>query len=201
MTPSKNSKIAGLQKLSLNQSIYRRGKNMKRLNLLGLFLCCCSMSALADDVVNSAMSAAPKSISAEATIMSWDFEVIREGNNGWTCLPDRANTSGNDPWCVNDPWVNFLRAYVKKEKPSYTGIGFAYMLQGDTPVSNADPYETNPTGADDWVTELGPHLMILNPDLSLLDNISSDHLNGGPWIMWPDTPYAHIMVPLENRGR
>jgi hypothetical protein len=25
-------------------------------------------------------------------------------------------------------------------------------------------------------------------------------LNGGPWIMWPDTPYAHIMIPLESRG-
>jgi hypothetical protein len=33
-----------------------------------------------------------------------------------------------------------------------------------------------------------------------LKNISTDHLNGGPWVMWPDTPYAHIMVPLENRG-
>ena len=174
---------------------------MKRLSLIGLFLCFFSIDALAGDIADSAMSAAPKSISADATIMDWEFNVIREGSNGWTCLPDRANTEGNDPWCVNDPWVNFLRAYVKKEKPSYTEIGFAYMLQGDTPVSNADPYATEPTGADDWVTDLGPHLMILNPDLSLLDNISTDHLNGGPWIMWPGTPYAHIMVPLESRGR
>jgi len=189
--------------LKLSKSILSMGGgiNMKRLSLLGLILCCCSINAVAEDIIKSATSAAPKSISADSTIMDWDFNVIRKGSNGWTCLPDRSNTTGNDPWCVNDPWVNFLKAYVKNEKPSYTQIGFAYMLQGDTPVSNADPYATDPTSPDDWVTDLGAHLMILNPDLTLLSSISSDHLNGGPWIMWPDTPYAHIMVPLENRGR
>ena len=89
--------------------------------------------------------------------------------------------------------------YVKKEKPTYTEIGFAYMLMGDTPVSNSDPYATKPTGKEDWVTDLGPHLMMLIPNKDRLKNISTDHLNGGPWIMWPDTPYAHIMIPIENR--
>jgi hypothetical protein len=164
-------------------------------------LFCFSASAFSADLVQSAMSAAPTSIAARATIMDWEFNVVREGSNGWTCLPDRVNTPGNDPWCVNDPWVNFLKAYVAQQKPTYTEIGFAYMLQGDTPVSNADPFATEPTDPGDWVTELGAHLMILVPDLGLLNNISTDHLNGGPWIMWPDTPYAHIMVPLESRGQ
>ena len=174
---------------------------MKRISVVFLILFSFAVSVSADELIDSATSAAPASISAKATIMDWDFNVIRQGSNGWTCLPDRANTTGNDPWCVNDPWVNFLKAYVGKDKPTYTDIGFAYMLQGDTPVSNADPYATEESGPDDWVTNLGPHLMILNPDLGLLENISTDHLNGGPWIMWPNTPYAHIMVPLENRGR
>jgi hypothetical protein len=177
---------------------------MKRISVVFLFISALAISGLATsasaDDLDSAMSAAPASISAKATIMDWEFKVLREGSNGWTCLPDRANTPGEDPWCVNDPWVNFLKAYVKNEKPTYTGIGFAYMLKGDTPVSNADPFATEETTPDDWVTDLGAHLMILNPDLSLLEDISTDHLNGGPWVMWPGTPYAHIMVPLENRG-
>ena len=98
-------------------------------------------------------------------------------------------------------WLNFLEALVNKAEPTYTDIGFAYMLQGDTPVSNRDPYATEPTGPEDWVTDLGPHLMMLIPDRGMLQGISTDHLNGGPWIMWPGTPYAHIMIPLENRGR
>lgn len=158
-------------------------------------------SAVAQDAINSAMSAAPASISAEAAIRDWDGNELRPGTNGWTCLPDRPDTPGNDPWCVNGAWLNFLEAYVNKTKPTYTGIGFAYMLQGDTPVSNSDPYATKPTGKEDWVTDLGGHLMMLVPDLRMLEGISTDHLNGGPWIMWPGTPYAHIMIPLESRGR
>ena len=152
-----------------------------------------------DDQIRSAESAGPASISAEARIMDWEFSVLREGSNGWTCLPDRADTPGTDPWCINDPWINFLEAYVGGTEPTYTEIGFAYMLQGDTPVSNSDPFATEPTGEEDWVTNLGAHMMILVPDRSALENISTDHRNGGPWVMWPDTPYAHLMVPIDSR--
>ncbi len=170
------------------------------ISIFVLFNLSVPIASSAEDPIKSAMSAAPSSISAKATVMDWNFKVIREGSNGWTCLPDDANTPGKDPWCVNEPWLNFLRAYVDKTKPSYKDIGFAYMLMGDTPVSNKDPYATKATGKDDWVTDLGPHLMMLIPDLNMLKSISTDHLNGGPWVMWPDTPYAHIMIPLESRG-
>ena len=46
-------------------------------------------------------------------------------------------------------------------------IGFAYMLQGDTSVSNTDPYATTPTTPNDWVDHVGPHLMIPIPDKAL----------------------------------
>lgn len=148
--------------------------------------------------IESAVSAAPASVSAEATVRDWDFNVIREGTNGWTCLPDNADTPGTDPWCVNAPWLNFLEAYVAKEKPTYEQVGIAYMLQGDTPVSNTDPYATEKTNDADWVEDLGAHLMIIVPDISSFSSLSTDPNNGGPWIMWPDTPYAHIMVPIEG---
>jgi hypothetical protein len=159
-----------------------------------------ALAQQADEAIESAMSAAPSSISADATVVSWDMTVLREGANEWTCLPDNADTPGDDPWCITDAWMNFLHAYVGHEEPTYEDIGFAYMLRGDTPVSNSDPYATEQTGPEDWVTDLGPHLMIVVPDKSLLEGISTDHLNGGPWIMWSETPYAHIMIPLESRG-
>jgi hypothetical protein len=165
--------------------------------LVSLFM---TGNVLADNQIKSAMSAAPSSVSAKATVLDWDLKTLREGSNNWTCLPDRPDTAGNDPWCVTESWLNFLKAYVNKEKPTYTQIGFAYMLMGDAEVSNSDPYRTEPTGKDDWVTDLGPHLMMLIPNREMLKGISTDHLNGGPWIMWPDTPYAHIMIPLESRG-
>ncbi|MEC4688381.1 MAG: hypothetical protein VST64_08765 [Nitrospirota bacterium] len=154
----------------------------------------------AEAQIKSAMSAAPSSISAHATIVDWNMNVLREGMNDWMCLPDRPDSPGTDPWCITDAWKNFLHAYINQTEPLYSEIGFAYMLQGNTPVSNSDPYATEPTGPEDWVTDLGPHLMMLVPDAALLENISTDHLNGGPWIMWPGTPYAHIIIPLESRG-
>lgn len=149
-------------------------------------------------LIESAMSAAPESVSADATVLDWNLDVIREGTNDWTCLPDRADTPGTDPWCVNEPWLNFLKAYVAKEEPSYEQVGIAYMLQGDTPVSNTDPYATEKTTDEDWVEDLGAHLMVLVPDIASYSSLSTDPENGGPWIMWPDTPYAHIMIPLEG---
>lgn len=153
----------------------------------------------ADAGIRSAVSAAPASVSDDARVIDWSMNELRAGTNGWTCLPDREDTEGADPWCVNEPWLNFLNAYINQEEPSYTDIGIAYMLQGDSPVSNSNPYATEPTGEDDWVTGVGAHLMLLVPDLSLLEGMSTDHRNGGPWVMWPGTPYAHLMIPIESR--
>lgn len=167
--------------------------------LTALFLPLRALDASAqEDAIASAASAAPASISNDATIVDWEGNTLREGTNGWTCLPDRADTPGTDPWCVNDPWRNFLEAYGNQEEPTYDSVGIAYMIQGDTPVSNTDPYATEMTSEDDWVEDLGAHLMILVPDHDSFSNLSTDPNNGGPWIMWPDTPYAHIMIPLEG---
>lgn len=151
------------------------------------------------DIIANAQRAGPASISDDATIMNWNLEVVREGTNGWTCLPDRADTEGDDPWCVNEPWLEFLKAYVSQTEPTYSSIGIAYMLVGDSPVSNSDPYATTPTTPDDWVTDLKGHLMVLVPDPSALEGVSTDHRNGGHWVMWPGTPYAHLMIPVDSR--
>lgn len=151
-------------------------------------------------LIASALSAAPASIAEHAAVLDWNLNTIREGTNGWTCLPDRSDTPGTDPWCVNEPWLDFLKAYVNHTEPKYNAVGIAYMLEGDTPVSNTDPYATAKTTDDDWVEGLGAHLMLIVPDRSALEGLPTDPYNGGPWIMWPDTPYAHIMVPLESFG-
>ena len=63
--------------------------------------------------------------------------------------------------------------------------------------SNIDPYAEGPTDDNEWIVE-GPHLMILGP-AALLDAIPTDPQNGGPYVMWKGTPYAHVMVPIGSR--
>jgi len=169
------------------------------LAALAALLLLTSTAMAQDKVIKSAMSAGPESISADATILDWEMNVVREGTNEWTCLPDRPDTEGTDPWCITGPWMNFLDAYVNQTEPTYDEFGIAYMLMGDSPVSNSDPYQTEPTGPEDWVTGVGAHIMLLVPDKSLLKGMTTDHLNGGPWVMWADTPYAHVMIPIESR--
>jgi hypothetical protein len=156
-----------------------------------------STTAYADQAdIQSAISAGPASLTKNATIKNWDGKVLREGTNTWTCLPDIPGNGGVDPWCVDASWLNLLDALMNNKMPSYDKVGIGYMLAGDAPISNIKPDGKKEDG--DWVEGLKAHLMILVPDHSMYDNISTDPNNGGPWIMWPGTPYAHIMVPIDS---
>lgn len=76
-------------------------------------------------------------------------------------------------------------------------FSISYMLAGEGEaigVSNTDPFATEPTADNDWVRE-GPHLMILVPDSAALEGLSTDPRDP-VYVMWKDTPYAHIMVKI-----
>jgi len=151
--------------------------------------------------ITSALAAAPEAISAKATILDYPSkegaapEVLRAGTNGWSCLPDMPDTKGNDPMCIDASWVKWLDAYLAHKPVQISTVGIAYMLApGGGWGSNTDPYATKETPDNHW-SHAGPHLMILVPDNTALAGISTDPTNGGPWVMFPNTPYAHIMAP------
>ncbi|MDX1662069.1 MAG: hypothetical protein R3326_09795, partial [Gemmatimonadota bacterium] len=93
-----------------------------------------------------------------------------------------------------EPWLAWAKAWQSKTEPAVDQMGVAYMLGGDTGASNSDPYAAGPDAVDDWV-DAGNHLMILAPDPAMLEGMTTDPHNGGPWVMWKGTPYAHVMVP------
>jgi hypothetical protein len=149
-----------------------------------------------EEIIAYAESAAPGHISNDATIIGSDGTVLRKGTNGWTCMP---NTMPNDdaPMCNDAIWMELLSAIGSKGEFKARGIGVSYMLKGDygSGVSNSDPYHPDPKSADDYV-ETGPHLMIVVPS-ELLEGITDDPKTGGPYVMWKDTPYVHLMVPVS----
>ncbi|WP_309661867.1 hypothetical protein, partial [Sphingomonas sp.] len=57
------------------------------------------------DPVQSALSAAPEAIAREAAVMApnpdGSMKSLREGKNGWTCVPDNPATPGPDPMCMD----------------------------------------------------------------------------------------------------
>ena len=64
-------------------------------------------------------------------------------------------------------------------------------------TSNSDPYATDPAKVEDWVKE-GPHLMITVSDPAMLKGLSHDPKDP-VYVMWGDTPYAHIMVKITDQ--
>ncbi len=148
--------------------------------------------------IERAMQAAPLSISKDATIMDFDGTVLRKGTNNWICMPGTGPGSGH-PMCNDDVWMNLLTAIKQKGDFKTDRIGISYMLAGDDNVNNEDPYDTKQDAGEIWVKE-GPHLMIIVPDQKMLQGISHDPENGGPYVMWGDTPYAHLMVPVAPRS-
>lgn len=167
---------------------------------LGLAATSTALAQDTDEMIASAMSAGPASLSENATITDLAGNVLREGTNGWTCIPDNPDAEGTDPWCFDAPWAELRAALMGGRDPEITSIGIAYMLGGDAPVSNLDPAATEPTADNQWLNPIGAHLMIVAPGDNPWAGYSADPINGGPWIMWPGTPYEHLMVPITSMG-
>jgi hypothetical protein len=147
--------------------------------------------------MESAAKAAFPAITDNATIKDWDGTILREGSNKWTCYPDMPNLPEQNPMCLDEQWDAWMEAFLNQKEPNVTEVGLGYMMQGGSPASNLNPFDKEPSSDNQWMDEVKPHLMILLPDPSMYEGISTDPDNGGPWIMFPDTPYAHIMMPVE----
>lgn len=149
-----------------------------------------------EDLVASALSAGPPSVTEDATIVDHTGKVVRKGSNGFTCMPESAAMG---PMCNDQVWMAMLGAFMSDAPYKGGKFGISYMLsgEGDAPgVSNIDPRATEPTATNQWVKE-GPHLMVILPDRAMYEGISTDPA-APVYVMWKDTPYAHLMVRVEE---
>jgi hypothetical protein len=151
-----------------------------------------------DTPLEDALSAANADMTADAKVVDWEGNVLQEGEGRYTCLPTPPLfAEGRAPMCLDEQWMSWAESWNKKTEVSIDGLGISYMLAGDEGGSNTDPYAAEPTDDNEWVVS-GPHLMIIVPDNALLADLPTDPANGGPYVMWRDTPYAHVMVPLAD---
>ncbi len=153
-------------------------------------------------LIASAQRAAPAAIAKNATIVAMDaggkMRTLRQGNNGFTCMPDSPSTPGPDPMCMDANALAWARAWVGHQPPPAGKIGFMYMLQGGTDASNTDPYATKPKSGNHWI-KTGAHVMIVGADAGFYDQYpkSADPNTKMPYVMWAGTPYQHLMVPVQ----
>jgi hypothetical protein len=146
--------------------------------------------------IENALSAAPSSIAEDATVLDWAFDdegkfvVLREGTNDWSCLPGNPK-----PMCLDEVFMEWLYAVMGGHELIVTTPGFAYMLQGGEALSNSNPAAMEP--ADDHWMSSSPYMMVLLPGEVAISTFSANPENL-LFVMYPGTPYQHLMVPIGN---
>ena len=149
-----------------------------------------------EDKIKSALSAAPESVSMDATVMDMaTMKVLRQGTNGWTCFAD-GPSPGVDPMCLDKNGLEWANAWMSKKEPPKGKMGFGYMLMGGSDASNTDPFATSPAPGSKWV-DTGPHVMVLNIGSAFDGYPTTPDNPKAPYVMFPGTPYAHLMIPVK----
>ena len=152
--------------------------------------------------IANAMSAAPMAIAKDATILGFPRKA-----KSWCCC-EKAQTAGpvsptGRPRLPTTPCAMTLSgrpgmdAFLIGEDPEATQPGLSYMLQGGDDTSNVDPFARCPAEGEEWVSTPA-HLMMLLPGNFDSAVLTTDHESGFPYIMWDETPYEHLMIPVAD---
>jgi hypothetical protein len=150
--------------------------------------------------IKSALSAAPAAVAKDATVVDINMQtmasrVLKQGTNGWTCIPD-GPSPGIDPMCLDKNGMEWADAWMHHKDPPKDKIAVGYMLMGGSDASNTDPFAEKPNPGDRWV-ETGPHLMVMNIGDHFAGYPTTAANTKVPYVMYANTPYAHLMVPVK----
>jgi hypothetical protein len=150
--------------------------------------------------IEQAMSAGPPGIARSAKIIDKDAQgrtvVLREGSNGFTCMPGNPDVIGDPAMCADGPSMQWAADFAAhKPKPTNTVPGITYMLAGATQRSDSDPYDKTSPGIT-----VPPHWMIMWPFDPKATGLPTTHRDTGAYIMWAGTPYAHVHVMGRPEG-
>ena len=93
-------------------------------------------------LIKSAMRAAPAKVSADAAIIAagkdGKMRTLREGKNGFTCMPDNPATPGPDPMCMDKAGLEWAGALI--DQPPCPACGVA-ALRPDIVWFGEMPYQ------------------------------------------------------------
>jgi hypothetical protein len=82
-----------------------------------------------EEIIKSAMSAAPETIGKGATIIDVSSDgkirVVRQGGNQFTCMADNPNTPGPDPMCGDRNAMEWIEAWLNKKEPPKTKLALS----------------------------------------------------------------------------
>ncbi len=152
--------------------------------------------------IQNALSAAPEAVASGAKVMDWPASdtaqppTLREGANGWTCVPDDPNSPANDPGCADEEMERYWDSWMRRTPPSLTGMAVGYALQGLQVASLTDPFKMAPDSGQTWI-DVPPSVLMAVPTPAAYAGLPTAPA-AGPWVLWARTPFAVIIVPAAR---
>lgn len=151
-----------------------------------------------EEMIKTAMSAAPDKISKEATVMvpgpDGKLTVAKQGTNEFTCIPDISGQEKPDPFCGDKAAMQWMNDLVsKKERPSNTEPGIAYMAKGGWHWEKDGKVLLGPEPDAKRMKE-PPHWMVFWPFDPEKTSLPTEPGKFGAYVMYEGTPFAHLMV-------
>jgi hypothetical protein len=148
-----------------------------------------------DDYMKRVMQAAPPQVVSDATVVRMQngtMQTLKKGTNEWTCM-----FQAGVPMCLDPNAMDWSHAWAT-HGPATDKTGFIYMLAGDTGASNTDPWGTAKTADNHWI-ETGSHVMIVGAAAKTMAGYprETDPDPTKPYVMWPGSPYEHLMIPVK----
>lgn len=153
--------------------------------------------------IDSALSAAPQAVAQNATVVERDpqsgqLRMLKQGSNGWTCMPDDPRTPGNDPKCMDKTALAWTQSHTAQQQPQAHKVGIIYMLAGASDASDTDQQAISPTAQQQWVSS-GPVILIVGGDApSQMDDLPQNAAQpDAPHQMWNASAYQYVMIPAK----
>jgi hypothetical protein len=145
-------------------------------------------------IIARALAAGPADVARSASVAVKNADgkmvVLREGTNGFTCMPGNPKVVGQPAMCMDAASMQWAEDFAAhKPKPTNTVPGITYMLAGATQRSDSNPYDTTSPAIT-----VGPHWMIMWPFDPKTTGLPVQHKDKGAYIMWAGSPYAHVHV-------
>ncbi|MBI5344535.1 MAG: hypothetical protein HZB83_04245 [Deltaproteobacteria bacterium] len=157
-----------------------------------------------DGLIKLAQSAAPLSISWEATILvpteGGKLAEAKKGTNGFTCLPDISGQEEPDPICADPAATQWLMDLVnKKAKPTNAVPGIAYMAKGGWHWEKDGRIVDMGAPGANRVKE-PPHWRVFWPFESRVTRLPDYPGKFKTYVMYDGTPYSHLMIYQNPNG-
>jgi len=164
-------------------------------------------SAHSDDwKIANALSAGPAAITEHATVIDGmsNGRVLRQGTNGWTCMPDVPGRPQHDPMCADETMMKWFMATLAGKKPDIDRVGLSYMLMGEARQGQGAIPAKDPSQVKEWFY-VGPHIMVVLPDSAkdALRGINQDLSNNQPYtslLSSTDVTTPLWVIPVAKGG-